>query len=112
MPFSRLLRRIHMYLALFLTPWMLMYTLSTFVMNHRDDFREMYGGEMVRYEPESEQRYTGSFPPDANRQVVAEQILSDLKLEGRFGVRGNLQSEQMTINRQDPLEPRRITYFP
>ena len=28
-----------MYLALFLTPWVLMYTFSTFVMNHRDWFR-------------------------------------------------------------------------
>ena len=32
--FSKLLRRTHLYLALFLAPWVLMYASSTFVMNH------------------------------------------------------------------------------
>ncbi len=31
---SKLLRRIHLYLALFLTPWIRMYAVSTFAMNH------------------------------------------------------------------------------
>jgi hypothetical protein len=35
---SKLLRRSHMYLALFLTPWMLVYALSTMGMNHRQYF--------------------------------------------------------------------------
>ena len=36
--FSKFLRRSHMYLALFLTPWMLVYALSTMGMNHRQYF--------------------------------------------------------------------------
>jgi hypothetical protein len=35
-----------MYLASFLAPWMLMYALSTLVMNHGEFFREYYGGEI------------------------------------------------------------------
>ena len=30
--FSKIIRRVHMYLALFLAPWMLMYALSTLAM--------------------------------------------------------------------------------
>ena len=36
---SLVLRRTHMYAALFLTPWMLIYALSTMAMNHRDALR-------------------------------------------------------------------------
>ena len=39
---SLIIRRIHLYLALFLTPWMLMYAISTVVMNHRGFFKDYY----------------------------------------------------------------------
>jgi hypothetical protein len=32
----QLVRRVHMYLGLFLAPWMFMYAVSTLVMNHRE----------------------------------------------------------------------------
>ena len=38
MTFSIIVRRTHMYLALFLFPWILMYALSTLAMNHRAVF--------------------------------------------------------------------------
>jgi hypothetical protein len=38
---SKILRRTHMYLALFLTPWMLIYALSTMAMNHRELFKRL-----------------------------------------------------------------------
>ncbi len=46
---SLFLRRSHMYVALFLTPWMTMYALSTFVFNHFETFARVYGGNMDRY---------------------------------------------------------------
>ena len=36
---SRIIRQTHMYLALFFMPWMLMYALSTMLMNHGPVFR-------------------------------------------------------------------------
>jgi len=36
--FSTVVRRTHMYLGLFLFPWVLMYSVSTLVMNHRAVF--------------------------------------------------------------------------
>ena len=43
MMISKVVRRTHMYLALFLFPWVLMYALSTLVMNHRALFVSAYG---------------------------------------------------------------------
>ena len=40
--FSKILRRTHMYLALFLAPWVLMYALSTAAMNHRSHLAGAY----------------------------------------------------------------------
>ncbi|MEO8425770.1 MAG: hypothetical protein ABI651_01530 [Verrucomicrobiota bacterium] len=39
---SRIIRRVHMYLARFLAPWMLMYALSTLAMSHREFVLSFY----------------------------------------------------------------------
>jgi hypothetical protein len=36
--FSKFIRQTHMYLALLLAPWILLYALSTIAMNHREAF--------------------------------------------------------------------------
>ena len=51
-PTSLIIRRTHMYLGLFLFPWMLMYALSTMVMNHRALFVATYGAGPPAYEKE------------------------------------------------------------
>ena len=109
---SKLIRRTHMYLALFLTPWMLMYALSTMAMNHRDFFRKRYGGTPVVFEKEREQLYSGTFPADAKPRAMAEQILSDLGMDGTHNVNAPPGGQRITIVRQDPITPRRITYTP
>jgi hypothetical protein len=109
MTFSRIVRRTHLYLALFLMPWMLMYALSTLVMNHRDLFTR--GAPAVQYETERELVYSGVFPEGATPRMAAEQILSALELEGRHSVRGSLDAT-LTIHREDPITPRRITFVP
>ena len=60
MTFSKLVRRTHMYLALFLFPWVLMYAVSTLAMNHRAVFVRMYGPGPVPFEKEREVVYDGA----------------------------------------------------
>jgi len=110
--FSRLLRRIHLYLALFLTPWILMYAASTVVMNHRVQLLRMYGGPPPSMVPEREQAYDGVFPPEATPKQVAQQILMSLDLEGSFNANRRARDGAIVINRLDPVTPRRITYEP
>ena len=107
----RVIRRIHMYLALFLTPWMLMYALSTVAMNHRESLKALYGGENPEFVTEREEVYAGSFRDGADRKAVAEQLLNDLDLPGAYNVRGKLEG-RLTINRADPVTPRRILFTP
>jgi hypothetical protein len=109
--FSKLLRRSHMYLALFLAPWILIYALSTMAMNHRQFFTKP-GDNPVRFEMESEQTYTGTFPLQATTRQMALQLLKGLNLEGTFSVQGTPDAERITILRQDPIFPRRITFAP
>jgi hypothetical protein len=110
--FSKFVRRSHMYLALFLMPWMLIYALSTMAMNHREFFNRLYSEEPAQFERESESAYAGSFPLNATPRQAALQILRSLGKEGAFSVQGQLDGDHLTIFRLDPIAPRRITYTP
>jgi hypothetical protein len=107
---SLLLRRSHMYLALFLTPWMAMYALSTLVFNHFERVAQHYGGEIERYEKEKELAYSKAFPPGTSPRTMAEEILRDLNLSGTLRVEQHPEN-RMVILRLDPVAPRKITYF-
>jgi len=109
--FSKIVRRTHMYLALFLTPWILMYALSTMAMNHRELFRRHYGGPIVLYEKERELPYTPGFAGDIRPQEMGARILRDLELEGTFNAR-RAGDGTIVVVRQDPITPRRITFQP
>jgi hypothetical protein len=102
-----------MYLALVLMPWMLIYGISTILMNHRAFFKEHYGGSLVKWVKETEQPYGGKFSTGAGAPMMAEQILRDLHLEGNYNA--NLRkasAPKLTIVRNDLVTPRRITYTP
>lgn len=107
--FSKILRRTHLYLALFLTPWVLMYTLSTFVMNHRDWFR---GRPPVppRWERVSEQVYDGQFPSGASTSIQAAQILMSLGIDGAH--QAAMRDGKLVIQRNTATQPLRLTFTP
>ena len=100
-----------MYLGLFLFPWMLMYALSTTVMNHRAIFVTTYGAGPPAYEKEREFAYDGVFPPDADPKTISRQILSSVGLDGAHGVTRRSDGT-IVITRNDLTTPRRLTYLP
>jgi hypothetical protein len=109
---SRLIRRIHMYTALFLGPWMLMYALSTLVMAHREYVASFYSSKKPAMRTERELDYSRSFPTNATREEIGLQILRDLGLDGTHAVSGGRNGKPLVINRQHAFIPRRITYDP
>lgn len=109
--FSRLVRRTHMYLALLLAPWLLMYAVSTLVMNHRAVFVERYGSGPVPFQKEREVAYDASFSPDTDLKMISRQILTSLDLDGAHGVTRR-KDGAIVINRNDLITPRRITFTP
>ena len=64
-------RRVHLYLALFLTPSIPVYALSTPVMYHRATFRPD-GGESGAWEPELDLSYNRSLPAAPTPRLAAE----------------------------------------
>jgi hypothetical protein len=107
---SKLVRRTHMYLALFLFPWMLMYALSTLAMNHRAFFSEKYGSDPVPFEKERELVYAGFLPEDAELRVISREILGSVGLDGAHAVTRR-KDGAIVITRNDLRAPRRLTYL-
>jgi hypothetical protein len=110
--FLKILRQTHLYLALFLIPWILVYALSTLSMNHYQFLKEVFGRTPPQYTQVKEMQYPGVFSEDASPEMVARQILYDLDLDGSHYIRGNLNDHHMTITRMDPIALKRITFFP
>jgi hypothetical protein len=109
--FSKVVRRTHMYLALFLFPWVLMYASSTLVMNHRAIFVGRYGEGPVPFETDRQITYDGVFPDGADLRTISKQILASVGLDGAHGV-SRRKDGTIAINRNDLVTPRRLTYSP
>lgn len=108
---STVVRQSHRYLGLFLAPWLLMYALSTLVMNHHGYFIEKYGRGPQPFEKERELTYAGSFAAGASPREIGRQILISLDLDGAHAV-NQRPDGTVVINRNDLVSPRRITYTP
>lgn len=109
MTFSLLLRRSHMYAALFLFPWMLMYAVSTLVMNHRALFAGPAG--TPAFVRERALTYNGVLPEQAPPRAVSEQLLQSVGLDGAHTVSRNSDGAFVII-RNDLVTPRRLIYTP
>ena len=103
---SMVLRRTHMYLGLFLFPWMLMYALSTLAMTHRSWFATQAPYEVERTVP-----FEAVFSESVEPKLVAGQVLASLGLDGAHSVTRRKDGAYV-INRSDLLTPRRLTYSP
>ncbi|MFB3904149.1 MAG: PepSY-associated TM helix domain-containing protein [Acidobacteriota bacterium] len=114
---SVVIRRSHMYLALFFTPWIAVYALSTLFFNHgiRGGTPEAAArgpeGAPISFVKESESVYSRIFPIGTTPKVMAAQILADLKLSGTHFAFERMDG-MVIINRRDPITPRRLTYDP
>ena len=109
---SKLIRKTHMYLALFLTPWMFLYAISSLAMNHNAVFKRYHGGEAEHWEKEKEQVLDLKFSADSKPEFMADQLLRQLDLAGRFDADLSKDGRRLTVTRLDPIVPRRITFAP
>ena len=108
---SIVIRRTHMYLALFLFPWLLMYALSTAAMNHRAMFASAAPGGAPQFERERHLVYDGVLPDSPDLRMISQHILASLDLDGAHNVTRR-KDGAIVITRNDLLTPRRLTYTP
>ena len=108
---SRVIRRTHMYLALFLMPWMVIYALSGLVLNHFQAVRNFYGAKFGQMEKVEERPYPTVFSDDTEPRMIGAQVLDDLGLSGAFFVQARPAERKLIINRNAAFTQHRITYF-
>lgn len=112
MKLSLLIRRTHLYLALFLTPWLIIYALSGLVLNHGSFFGLGHGhGAAPPFEKVEERDYHAAFSPDADARMIGAQVLEDLVMPGAFFVQGQPGQSKLVINRNGAFAAHRVTYF-
>ncbi|MBI1389767.1 MAG: hypothetical protein GC154_15115 [bacterium] len=109
---STLIRRIHMYAGLFLIPWMLVYSLSTLVMNHRQWVASWYSTAQPSFQLVEEKDYGKQFSSDLDSDLRADAILGDLGMQGAHRVRSSRDNGELVIERFAPLGTMRITWRP
>ncbi len=112
MSWIRPTRRIHLYLALFFAPWLLMYGLSAIVLNHRPFFVRYYDGHWFDWELEQELPYQADWPDDAEPKELGRKVLDGLHLTGAYWAQRRGNGETLTVHRNDPIRPRRIVVRP
>ncbi len=108
---TKLLRRIHLYAGLFLAPWVLMYAISTVAMIHRALFDDG-NAKGPQWEKRVERAFDGVFPQDAPVSLQARTLLAWLELDGAHNARWIPEQATLVIQRQQMIDPVRITYTP
>lgn len=110
MTFNHFNRRLHLYLALSLLPWFLMYGLSSIPFSHGALFQELYDDGVPQWTVRFERDYDRPVPEDADLRSVGAAILKDVGLEGAFGVsRPNRRT--LRIYLVSFREHTRLTYY-
>jgi hypothetical protein len=94
-----------------LLPWVLMYGISTILLNHGPGVRELFPSMEPVWETVLETEYQLNVTINTgNIRDIAKQILEDNNLHAdAFGANGN--STRVNINIPDFLAPKRVFYF-
>ena len=104
--FDHLNRRTHLYLGLFLLPWLLMYGISSFLISHHAWFRSE---EAPPWQPVFEREYRRAIPDGVDLREVAHEILKDCGLEGAYWVQ-RPGPDEIRINRFRFRDEIRVVY--
>ena len=102
---DRLMRALHLYTSLFLAPWMMVYAISAFCLNHHTWFEKL--------QPQWKTVRETTFQPDASLADPDERtraLLKHLDLEGAYRFMGTPDANQMSILRMSSAGHYRIVW--
>lgn len=109
MTFQIINRRLHLYLGMFLFPWVLMYAFSSMVFNHLPAIREWDGRGNPQWTTRWERDYQLPVPAEADLRQVGRQLLEDQGLESPFFA-GRPQPDTLNILLVDFWNRARVIY--
>ena len=109
LPWDRLMRVSHLYTGLFLVPWMTVYAISAFCLNHKEWFNERMQ-LMPKWELVSETQFVpdAAFPDDPAER--AKVILKHVGLEGPHNPPAVPAPNQLTVLRMCGTGHYRVTW--
>lgn len=85
MTFDYFNRRLHLYLALSLLPWFLVYGLSSIPLSHGAYFNRLYEDGQPMWTLRFERSYNVPVPDDAELKTIGRRIVRDTGLTGAWG---------------------------
>jgi hypothetical protein len=109
MTFDKINRRTHLYLAIALTPWFLLYAVSSVVLNHGSIVRRQGAPEWNRLF-EREYRLP-AITEDSDQWELGEKMLVDLGMLGRYRAYFE-DDDKLIVTRQKFWSAIRFTYDP
>ena len=106
-------RRLHLYLALALLPWFLMYGVSSAVFSHGQYFNGLDEAKGVPlWTLRLEMPYETTVPaPDGNLRPLATKVFQDLHLEGAYGAYRPADGNHIEVYASTFLHATRARYY-
>lgn len=104
MTFSHFVRRAHLYMGLFLLPWVIMFGVSTIPINHQ-------AAEPVEWTRLGEYPFNAAVPEAGdNLRPLGRQMMNAAGIEGGYWIY-RMNPRQVQVGHPDFLAPVRINYF-
>jgi hypothetical protein len=110
MTFKIINQRTHLYLGLALIPWVLMYGISSLLINHGNFFNKFFNDGTPQWSTKFEQEYHRPVPENADLKEVATDILNEFGLRNSFFV-SRPRPDRLNIFVKDFYSPTKLTYF-
>jgi hypothetical protein len=112
MMFPHFNRRLHLYLALSLLPWFVMYGLSSAVFSHTQYFNDRDEAKGVPlWTKRLEQPYETAVPSDGNLRPLATKVFQDFHLAGAYGAYRPPGGKHIEIYASTFLHATRARYY-
>jgi len=105
MTFAHIVRRAHLYMGLFLLPWVIMFGVSTIPINHQTT-------EPVEWTRIGEHAFDAPVPASTeNLRPLGREIMNVAGIEGGYWIY-RVNPRQVQVGHPDFMSPIRMNYFP
>jgi hypothetical protein len=109
MDFQHINRRLHLYLGMFLLPWVLVFAVSSLILSHAGAIRR-WDRVTPQWKTTVEREYSIPVPPGADLRQVGASVLKDLGMPGPFFA-GRPGPGRININPVEFWKRQRVAYF-
>lgn len=110
MTFKYAVGRVHLYLGMILVPWILIYAVSSLVINHGPLVRQIYNDKRPEQKEILNQSYDRPVSGNTDLKKLGRLIMDDLGFRGGFHIR-RLSDNRIQINNFSFKYPVRIIYY-